>query len=355
MPPSLIYNFDKSDFTRTSLIILAFIVLIFQGINLQAQDIHFSQFYAAPLLTNPANTGMSGEDLRIASIYRNQWARLGAPFETVNFSLDKKLIIENQSFGIGGMLLHDQSSSYNLAATGFMLSLSYTKIINNQQFTIGIQPGYVAKSYNLNGLTFGTQFNGSTDLFDASLPSSETGLDQQLHYFDLNLGIFWRTLLEHITPSAGISVSHVNMPVEKFSTSSSGVKLPMKLNFNTNVIIPVNGRWDLIPCILYSYTPGANEFLIGGIGDYAIKDFTIPVKKLFGVSMVRINPMRNIDAFILGGGAEFMKFNLGITYDFNISPLSTISNFNGAFEISLVYTGGKHSQKNANQPCYIIN
>ena len=38
-----------------------------------------------------------------------------------------------------------------------------------------------------------------------------------------------------------------------------------------------------------------------------------------------------------------------------INPLSKITNFTGAFEISLVYTGGKHTQKNANLPCYIIN
>jgi type IX secretion system PorP/SprF family membrane protein len=355
MLPSSIHNLEKSDFYHFRLIVLVFIILILREINLQAQDIHFSQFYAAPLVTNPANTGMSGEDLRVASIYRNQWLKLGAPFETVSFSLDKKLIIQDQTFGIGGLVLHDQSSSYSLSANEFMLSLSYSKIINNQQFTIGIQPGYVSKSYNLNGLTFGSQFDLASLFFNGSIPSQETGLDQQLHYFDLNAGVFWRTLIQHVMPSAGISVSHINMPVEQFSTSSSGVRLPMRVNFNGNVIVPVNSRLDLIPCVLYSYTPGAHEFLIGGIGEYAIRDFALPVKKLYGVSMVRINPVRNIDAFIVGGGAEFMKFNLGMTYDFNISPLSTITNFTGAFEISLVYTGSKHSQKNANQPCYIIN
>jgi hypothetical protein len=71
--------------------------------------------------------------------------------------------------------------------------------------------------------------------------------------------------------------------------------------------------------------------------------------------MFRSNPPRNVDAFILGGGLEFIKFNLGVTYDFNISPLSTITNFNGAFEISLVFTGGRRTRNNVSQPCYIIN
>jgi|WetSurMetagenome_2_1015567.scaffolds.fasta_scaffold00337_5 type IX secretion system PorP/SprF family membrane protein len=350
-----IYNSNRSELRYCHLLFLTVILMIFHVVNLHAQDIHFSQFYAAPLLTNPANTGMSGENFRIATIYRNQWATVGAPFETISTSIDKKLIISNQSFGIGAFVFHDRSSSFNLSANEFMLSFSYSKIINNQQITIGFQPGYVSRSFNLNGLTFDSQFDLSTLIFNASLPSLESGLGQELHYFDLNVGIFWRTLINQLMPSAGISVSHVNMPVEKFSTSSSGIRLPMKLNFAGNVIVPVNNRLDLIPSLLYSYTPGAQEFLLGSIGEYSINNFTVPVKKLYAVTMFRLNPLRDIDALILGCGAEFMKFNMGITYDFNISPLSTITNCAGAFEISLVYTGGKHSQKNANQPCYIIN
>jgi type IX secretion system PorP/SprF family membrane protein len=348
------YDLNKPDIRRTCLIILADIVLFIQGMDLQAQDIHFSQFYAGPLLTNPANTGMSGEDIRIANIYRNQWPKVGVPYETFCTSVDKKLNISGHSFGIGGIILHDQSSSFNLSANEFMLSVSYSKIINNQQFTIGLQSGLVYKSFNITGLTFNSQFNQTSQFFDVTLPTLENGLDDRLKYFDMNAGISWRTLIHNIMPSAGISISHVNTPVEKFSTSSTGIRLPMKLNFNGGVLIPINNRIDLNPGVLYSYTPGAHEFLLGSVGDYAISRFSIPVKKLFVVTMFRLNPMRDIDALIFGGGAEFLKFNMGITYDFNISPLHKATNFNGAFEVSLIYTGKSHSQNNTSQPCYII-
>jgi len=62
---------------HTYLLIIALILVWSGSINLKAQDIHFSQFYAAPLLTNPASTGMSGEGLRVANVYRNQWAMIG--------------------------------------------------------------------------------------------------------------------------------------------------------------------------------------------------------------------------------------------------------------------------------------
>jgi type IX secretion system PorP/SprF family membrane protein len=351
----LTYIEDKSNFKRSRLIIQLFVVLLLNGITIMAQDSHFSQFYAAPLLTNPANTGMSGEDIRIANNYRNQWAKIGTPYETITTSLDSRLTILNQWFGIGGMVLHDQSSSFNLSANEFLLSLSYSKIFNNQQFTLGLQPGYVSRSYNLKGMTFGSQFDPSSQIFNATLPNLESGLNNELHYFDLNVGIFWRSQIRYIMPSAGIAVSHLNMPVQMFSTSSSGIRLTMKMTFNGEVFVPINNKFDLTPCVLYSYTPGTHELLLGSIGDYSLNKLNIPVKKLYAVMMFRLNPPRNIDAFILGGGAEFLRFNLGITYDLNISPLSTITNFNGAFEISLIYTGRRRSQKNVNQPCYIIN
>ncbi len=348
-------NAIKPDLKRSCLIIPALILFFIGRPELQAQDIHFSQFYAAPLLINPANTGMSGEDIRIANIYRNQWSNIGVPYETFSTSVDKKTIISGHTFGLGGFILHDQSSALSLSANEFMFSLSYSQIIRNQQFTIGLQPGLVLKSVDLAGITFSSQFNQSGQVFDHTLPSMESGLGDRMKYFDLNAGIIWRTMIRTIMPSAGISISHLNMPLQKFMTSSAGTRLPVRVNFNSEVVVPVSSIIDLKPCVIYSYTRGTNEFLFGSTGAFLVSWSNIPVRKLYAVTMFRINPFRDIDAFILGGGAEFLKFNLGLIYDLNISPLHKATNFNGAFEVSLIYTGKTHVRDKTSQPCYIIN
>jgi type IX secretion system PorP/SprF family membrane protein len=349
-------HIDCNQVLRYSLktILLILTLLLFE-LNLNSQDIHFSQFYAAPLLTNPANTGMSGDNFRMANIYRNQWAQIGEPFETFCTSLDKKLVLFNHTFGLGGLVMHDQSSAYNLSANQFYLSLSYTRIFNNQQITLGLQPGIVYKSYNLTGLTFGSQFDQANEIFNSNLPTLENGLDDRLHYFDLNFGIFWSTLLQNYLPSAGISVSHLNLPIQKFSTSSSGIRMPMRVTLNSQVIVPVTSKINLTPLLLYSYTPGSTEFLFGSTGNYSLTKSAAPLTDLYVITMIRINPVRNIDALILGGGVKLMNFDLGLTYDFNISPLRKATNFNGAFELSLIYIGGRTSRKNTYQPCFIIN
>ncbi|MFN7275608.1 MAG: type IX secretion system membrane protein PorP/SprF, partial [Bacteroidota bacterium] len=49
------------------------------------QDIHFSQYYNAPLLVNPANTGFNPDfDYRVGVNYRSQWANIGSPYKTMS-------------------------------------------------------------------------------------------------------------------------------------------------------------------------------------------------------------------------------------------------------------------------------
>ena len=349
------YNVKITDIRIKYLITTLFILLISGFTELKSQDIHFSQFYAAPLLINPANTGMSGDDIRFANIYRNQWSNIGVPYETFSSSIDKKFSLSGHSLGLGGSILHDQSSSFRLSANEFMVSVSYSQIIRNQQFTFGIQPGFVVKSIDLAGITFNSQFNPSSQIFDQTLPTLETGFGDRMRYFDLNAGLLWRTMIRTVMPAAGISVSHLNRPVQRFLTAADGTKLPMRLNLSSEVNIPVNAGINLKPCVLYSFTRSINEFLLGSTGDFSVSWSALSVEKLYAVSMFRINPWRNIDAFIIGGGADFFRFSLGMIYDLNISPLRKATNFNGAFEISLIYKGNRKTRENTNQPCYIIN
>jgi type IX secretion system PorP/SprF family membrane protein len=344
-------NIIKASKARGVYLIAASMASFMLKTGVLAQDIHFSQFYTTPIFTNPANTGMSGENLRIANNYRNQWSRIGVPYKTLYTSVDKKLTIADRSFGIGGFLVHDQSSAYRLKTDGFFLSLSYSEMIDNNQVTFGIQPGIAFKSYDLNALTFGSQFDESTSLFNSGLSSSEDALVSNIHYFDMNVGIFWRTLIRDIMPSAGLSFSHILTPVVSFSSSSNS-RLPVKVTFNSQVIIPVSSRWDVTPGVLYSSTSGTSELLVGGTGGYAINNFFIPVKKIYGIAMLRVNPFSDFDAAIIGCGIKFVKFDLGISYDINVSPLVNTVTSNGAFEISLVFTGISQ-RKNVNEPCYI--
>lgn len=348
----MIFSFNSDRRKGLFYMIAVFILSFLPGQKSLAQEAHFSQFYTTPLLVNPANTRMTDGKVRFANNYRNQWAKIGVPYKTLYTSLDSKITIARNSFGIGAVIVHDQSSAYSLAADQFLVSFSYSRIIKNHQFTVGIQPGFVSKAYNTNGLTFGSQFDGTTQQYNPKFTSNENYLSNNMGFFDLNAGIYWRTLIRNFMPSAGFSVSHINHPKASFS-SVEETRLPLKFTFNGQVDIPLSNRINIVPGMLYNYVSGANELLLGGTENYAITDFFIPAKKLYAITFARVNPFQNIDALIVGGGIKFAKFDIGISYDINISPLARASNFNGAFELSLVYTGSGKSKRNIHEPCII--
>jgi hypothetical protein len=47
-----------------------------------AQDIHFSQFFEAPLLRNPSLAGIFTGDVRIQAVYRDQWNSVTTAYKT---------------------------------------------------------------------------------------------------------------------------------------------------------------------------------------------------------------------------------------------------------------------------------
>ena len=95
-----------------------------------AQDIHFSQFYMAPLNLNPAMTGVMNCSQRIAGNYRNQWASVlrDKAFQTFNVAYDSKIPVGRYDYiGLGGSLWGDKAGSLNYHTNQLSLDFSYAK------------------------------------------------------------------------------------------------------------------------------------------------------------------------------------------------------------------------------------
>src|SRR3569623_68854 len=100
--------------------ILVILMLTAMQVRLSAQDLHFSQYYNAPLLVNPANTGFNPDyDYRVGGNYRNQWASVGNPYKTMSVWGDTKLFanrFEDGWMGVGVSLLKDVAGSGSLSS-----------------------------------------------------------------------------------------------------------------------------------------------------------------------------------------------------------------------------------------------
>ena len=56
-----------------------------------SQDIHFSQFFEAPLLRNPSLAGIYRGDIRVQGVYRDQWNSFTNAYRTGSINAEYKM------------------------------------------------------------------------------------------------------------------------------------------------------------------------------------------------------------------------------------------------------------------------
>ncbi len=115
-------------------ICLMFVFAQFFASAIDAQDLHFSQYFNAPLLVNPANTGFSPDvDWRAGINYRNQYSSLTSnPYKTMNAWGDAQLFnnrFENGWMGIGGTIMKDVAGAGSLTSTRAYASVAYHQLV----------------------------------------------------------------------------------------------------------------------------------------------------------------------------------------------------------------------------------
>lgn len=317
-------------------IILIIVLVALAGYG-RAQHLHFSQYFHAPLLVNPANTGFNPDyDYRIGGNYRNQWANLGSPYKTMGIWADAKLFadrFENGWVGVGASLLKDVAGSGSLSSTSGYASIAYHQMLGyNSLLSGGFGLGITSKRIDISKLSFDSQWNGK--FFDITIPANEPFAYNQATYFDLQMGLNYAYFAsENMYLNAGISVMHINTPRESFfDPTVSDNRLERRYTAFVNSSFKIQDLWIVNPNIYVSKMGNAWETVMGF---NANRDLSGDGLQQFIAGLY----YRNKDALIpmLGFQVNDMKFT--VNYDATIFGLSSLDATRGAYEISIVKSG----------------
>ena len=317
--------------------ILAFILA---GATVRAQDIHFSQFYEAPLLRNPALAGVFTGDYRVQTIFRDQWNSINNAYRTGSLSGEYKWAVgKGNDFLTTGMeILYDEAGTAALNTTELMPALNYHKSLSNDKpmyLALGFMGGLVSKTLDLSKVTTNSQYNGTA--YDPALPNGETILSPNVHYLDGALGISFNTAFgadNKNTMYVGASYYHLNRPKNSFYQNPA-VELDPKVVFSAGVKAMINDyTWFSIEADHSQQGPSAET--IGGVMiSYKLGDETEKSPYVFNLGgYIRIG-----DAIIPVIKLEMNSFTVGMSYDANISQLAAATQGVGGFELSLSYIG----------------
>ena len=318
--------------------------------GLQAQDIHFSQFYMSPLNLNPAMTGVMNCNSRIAVNYRSQWASVlgNNAFQTYSVSYDQRIAVgRNDFFGIGGTFWGDRAGEANFATTTAKASASYSKKVGgNRKFgnylVAGAEFGAAQRSLDFLALRWGSQHDGDGG-FDPNAPSGENGLDRdQFLFADLAGGLLWFMVFdENNSLYLGGAFHHLNRANQSFSNTGEDL-LYSRYTAHAGGEFMMTNRFGLVPGVIimsqgpsFQVNAGTNvKFLLEGGRNSNTQSFQLG---LWTRISNRLDSSVLTDALILSTRFDYENFALGFSYDINTSDLKVATDGNGGFELSLQY------------------
>lgn len=325
-------------------------IVIFSFLSLfcNAQDIHFSQFFAMPIFVNPANAGVE-HDLDIGVIHRTQWKAVAQPFTSYGVSISGKASNNKKknSLGLGLDSYYDKSGDASFVSLQAGITLAYKIRINElSSISSGIKINYNQRSINNTNFQWGEQYYGKS--YNSTLPSGEQIINlQSINFIDVAAGFNYRYKKGDKNISSndlriidvGVSGFHINSTnVALYKEASNGLGTRGVFYCQAHLGLR-NTNMSLLPKVFYQIQGTHQELVLGMLASLKPKNEStvtgFVVSNVFNIGVL----YRGKDAFIGVVQYEMKNYVIGLSYDINVSKMTSTTTGRGAYEITLRYVG----------------
>lgn len=313
-----------------------------------AQSIHLSQYYNAPSLISPANTGlMPDHDYRLGLNYRNQWAALPVPYNTFSGWGDLKIggnkdNDHNNWLGMGLVVYTDKAGDGQLKLNQFQASMAYhLQMSSTFLLSLGLSAASIQRSVNYDLLTYDAQWDGFA--FNSGLPTGEKKGIIRAGYYTVGAGINFSWFPnENLYVKLGGGAFNINNPVETFYSGGKNT-VALRPSGTLDVLLRTGEVLILNPSLYYTQQRGAQELVSGMLVRTVLSSNAkggTPIELILG-GFYRI-----ADAAIGAAGVQVGPIQFMASYDLTLSSLAPYNSSYGAMEFSLIYQDnyGKNKQ-----------
>ncbi len=297
------------------------------------QDMHFTQFYAAPLYLNPAFSG-ANVCSRVTLVYRNQWPGIKKTYQSYLLSADH--YFSRQNLGMGLLCGVDDAGTGGLRTTIIHPSVAYEIKINKLlAVRLGLQPGVTIKSIHFDRLIFGDQLARGGNAGAGSVTTVEQPTQNKV-FFDIGAG----GLIYTSDAWFGTSFFHLNKPNESF-TASGIATLPVRYSVHGGKKFDLNeeekdDEFKKSVSIVANYN-GQGKFDQFDLGVYFSRAaFTMGLwyRGIPGFKAYKPGYTNN-DAVAAVMGLNKGLLSIGYSYDVTVSQLQGLTR--GAHELTISY------------------
>ncbi|MGG9972709.1 PorP/SprF family type IX secretion system membrane protein [Ferruginibacter sp. SUN002] len=314
------------------------ILLLFILGKSQAQDIHFSQFFEAPLLRNPALAGLFNGDLRFQMVYRNQWNSVTDAYSTGNFNGEYKVPVGSGSdfMSVGAQVLFDKAGTAALSSTHILPVFNYHKSLSeekNKYLSVGFMAGIVQKSIDRSKITTNSQFDGVG--YNPNWSDGESFNNPTYSYFDGSVGMSFNSQIgskQENNYFVGISYHHFNRSAKTSFYNNSDNKLIAKWVASAGLRTNATESSYMTFHLDYSKQGPYTETIGGAMYSVRFGEVAKPQFVIHGGVVVRWN-----DAIVPIAKLDKGPISISLSYDANVSKLKSASKGRGGMELGLAY------------------
>jgi len=308
-------------------------IVLFCTLSASAQGAMFSQFYAAPLHTNPA---MAGTMLcgRFALNYRSQWSLIpDGSFSSISASYDEHLDRLSGALGFIVTNTREGSGAYSTTTVGVIYSYSF-QLTDAISVRTAVQAGFINRRIDWRNLRFPDQFDlsGFTGLTSGEIRDLELESPANRFMEDFSVGIvgygdrFF----------AGAAVHHISTPDESFTDAVS--KIPLKFTAHAGAVLDLRRTTSrfrdpntptISPNIIFQQQGPARQI------NYGVYFNNVFPMMVFGVWYRQTIGFTQPESLTFLVGVRLNSMRIGYSYDITLSRLRGVSG--GSHEISMAY------------------
>lgn len=320
---------------------IALFLLLLLPAGLRGQDIHFSQIDINPILFNPAYSGFFDGTGRFGLVYRNQWASVSSPFQTLAASGEVALFRRRYSrdgLSLGFHTFTDRAGTLHYGTTAGQAILSYFKAFGsgNTMLSAAIEAGYAQSGYDPSEAQF-EQPGDNLALYSVHYPLLGAGLALFVQPSDLT------------TIRLGLSGRNLNRPNISYLGLGETV-LQRRLNAYFRLEHRFWPSVSLLPLAAAQFQLNNTELVTGCDAKWYISEGGSELVAFSGGLHYRW-----LDALMVELALEYNSLVFALNYDANLSKLTPASKSFGSFELQVVYRMLNHrSPRYRSLPCPII-
>jgi type IX secretion system PorP/SprF family membrane protein len=305
---------------------------VFLGLQMQAQDVLFSQNFLVPETINTSFTGAI-RAAKVGSIHRSQWRNTA--FKTNSSFVYFDTWFEGFKTGLGVSFLNqtETASNYSFNQINFNYSMAF-QLSDTWFFRPSISAGFGMKNYGFQNILLEDQINLNNNIINTS-SLDPLLLSTQRNFFDFSSSI----LFNNDDSWIGLTIKHLNKPNISL-TENGNIPLDIFWSVHTKYYLPfLEGTRTWFTSKSKFYVLG-NFMMQGNVNRFDV-GFQYIFEDQFSLGITAAtSPIKTdensplINSVSTFAGIRWQGFRFGYSYDFNTTELI---NTGGIHEFSVSY------------------